>query len=665
MDSKYKKLFEPVQIGSMTVKNRFAMAPMASFGLVDAGGVLTDDGIEYFVTRARGGISLIITGTCFVDEIVEEIRPHTLMCSQSTDLWKEKQQFNRLAERIHAYGGKIIIQLASGYGRSARIPGSAGRAVAPSEITNRWDPEITHKEMTTEEVEQIVERFAIAAAFCKECGIDGVEIHAVHEGYLLDQFTVEYFNHRTDKYGGSFENRFRFAREIVEAIKEKCGAKFPVLLRYTVKHMVKGLLDGAVEGEEFEEKGRDYPEGIRAAKYLEEVGYDALDVDLGCYDAHFWNHPSVYQKDALYLEAAEMVKKAVNIPVIVAGRMDNPDTAVEAIESGKCDIISLGRPSLADPEIPLKIARGQIERIRPCISCNFGCCNNVHAQSGRAGCAVNAQCAHELVRAIKPLVEKKKVVIIGGGPGGCECGIVLAKRGHEVVLLEASDALGGALKFEHMMDFKHHDKDLIAYYGNELKRLGVDVRLNTPGTVETVKALAPDVVVTAVGALPFVPPIPGKELSMVATDAIQTPEKIGHKVVIIGAGQVGVEAGLWLLKQGHEVTIVEATRGFMPKAIYSDAEHAAALIKFYGGKVIQPVNVQFITEDHVEFMVEGGQLLSETADTVLTATGYRGDMSVYNEMSKEFPEVYNIGDSVMSRNVYYAVREAYELANNL
>lgn len=658
-------LFSPARIGSLTLKNRYVMAPMASFGLVDTGGVLTDDGVEYFVTRARGGFGLIITGTCFVDDTVEEILPHTLMCTERTDLWHAKQQLNRLAERAHAYGSRVFIQLASGYGRSARIPSSAGCAVAPSEIPNRWDPSILHREITVEEIHRIVAGFGRAAAFCKGCGIDGVEVHAVHEGYLLDQFTVPFFNRRTDEYGGSFENRYRFAVEIVQEIKAACGADFPTALRFTAKHYLKGLLDGAVDGEAFEEKGRDLPEALGAAKYLESAGYDALDVDLGCYDAHFWNHPSVYQKDGLYLDAAAQVKQAVTIPVIVAGRMDSPRLASDAVRSGKCDFIALGRPSLADPDLPNKLAAGQTSQIRPCISCNYGCCTKVHQTSGRAGCSVNPQCANELHTRLLPAVEPKRIAVIGGGPGGCECARVLALRGHTVTLFERQPRLGGALIPASRAGFKHHDAALIAYYENELSRLGVDVRTGTAADADCVAALSPDVVVVATGARPNIPQIPGIDRALTAEDALTDPSAAGQSAVIFGTGLVGVETALWMLELGKAVTLIGRSDRFMPKALYSDAEHARALLRFQGATLMSETAVEEIGDGWVRVRRKGSAPEHLDADTFICAAGYRGDDTVYQVMRTHFPIVYNIGDSAAARNIYAAVHEAYELASNL
>lgn len=665
MKKEHQILFTPIKIGSVEIKNRYVMSPMADFGLVDAQGIPTDAGVEYFVTRARGGIGLILTGVCYVDDEVEQIVEKTLMCTPKTDKWLALQQYNKMAERIHAFGGKLFVQLGSGYGRSGHYPEGVRRAVGPSEMTNRWDPNLKHEAMTTAEVETIVRKFGEAAEFFKKAGVDGVEIHAVHEGYLLDQFCTEFFNHRTDKYGGSFENRYRFAVEIVETIKERCGKNFPVSVRFTPKHMMKGLLDGAVAGEDFVEVGRDMPEGIEAAKLLEKAGYDALNIDLGCYDAHFWNHPSVYQKDGLYLDAAAQVKEAVSIPILVAGRMDDPDMGSSAITAGKCDMVALGRPCLADPEIPNKVATEKFAQIRPCIACNYGCSAKVHASAGRQGCAVNAQAAYELDTVLHPALEKKKIVVIGGGPAGCECARVAALRGHEVVLLEREARLGGALHMASQPPFKYHDKFLIAYFENELKRLGVAVNTYTAATIENVQAENPDVVVTACGASSFVPPIAGNEFAILPKDILFDIEFAGDNVVVIGAGQVGAEIGLWLSQLGRKVTIVEATESFMPQAHYSDAEHAMALLKYNGSEVLLGVTVNEITQNSVSVTDAQGNPQVLKADTTVMATGFRGDTKVYETMREALPIVYNIGDSVKARNIFHAVHEAYELASHL
>lgn len=251
-----------------------------------------------------------------------------------------------MVERIHAYDSKIFIQLGGGFGRVLYTPNKI-ETIAPSPIKNVWT-DVTCREVTVDEIKHIVKMFGKAALNAKNAGFDGVQIHAVHEGYLMDQFATAFYNHRTDEYGGSLENRLRYAREVVEEIRKTCGPDFPVTLRYTLKSFIKDWKDGALPGEEFEERGRDIEEGIKAAKLLVSYGYDALDVDVGTYDSWWWNHPPMYQKKGLYIPYAKILKENVDVPILCAGRMDNPDMAAKAVKDGACDIVSLGRPLLAD-----------------------------------------------------------------------------------------------------------------------------------------------------------------------------------------------------------------------------------------------------------------------------------------------------------------------------
>ena len=361
MAHKYKKMFEAVKIGSLEIKNRFAMAPMGPLGLGDAEGGFNQRGIEYYTARARGGTGLIITGVTFVDN---EIEGHTMpSCPCSTHNAVHFIRTGReMTERVHSYDSKIFIQLSGGFGR-VTIPTNVGEfpPVAPSPIQHRWLDK-TCRELTKEEIRVIVKKFGEGAFNAKRAGFDGVQIHAVHEGYLIDQFAIKLFNQRTDEYGGCLENRLRFAREIVEEIKRRCGEEFPVTVRYSPKSFIKELRDGALPGEVFEEKGRDIPEGIEVAKLLVSYGYDALDVDVGSYDAWWWSHPPMYQEKGLYIPYAKIVKDAVDVPIICAGRMDNPDLALRALEDGACDMISLGRPLLADADYVNKLRTGKNSR---------------------------------------------------------------------------------------------------------------------------------------------------------------------------------------------------------------------------------------------------------------------------------------------------------------
>ncbi|MGL5686258.1 MAG: FAD-dependent oxidoreductase, partial [Vagococcus fluvialis] len=372
MKKEHEKLFEPLKIRNLEIKNRISMAPMGLVGYADSDGGFNKNAQNYYIERAKGGTGLIITGMCSVDynEVLDRGVPcptnNPIMFSMSTKAMNEK---------IHAYDSKIFLQLTGGLGRSG-IPGLFKKAIAPSENMNRFDTRIKHEEMTYEEIQTWIQNFIQSAVIAKESGFDGVEIHAVHEGYLLDQFALSIFNQRKDEYGGDLKGRLKVAIDIVQGIKKACGSDFPVSLRYSVKSFMKGLRQGALPGENFDEAGRDYDEGLEAAKILEAAGYDVLNVDAGTYDSWYWNHPPMYFEEGMYREFGRKVKAVVSIPVILAGRMDNPDVAIDAL-NGCCDMVSYGRPLLADSELPNKIKMEQFEDIRPCLSCHDGCMGRI------------------------------------------------------------------------------------------------------------------------------------------------------------------------------------------------------------------------------------------------------------------------------------------------
>lgn len=658
-------LFTPLSIGKVSIKNRFAMAPMGPLGLGDAQGGFNQRGIDYYTARARGGTGLIITGVTFVDNTIEE---HGMPnCPNST---YNPVQFVRtsreMTERVHAYNARIFLQMSGGFGR-VTIPTNLGEfpPVAPSPIQHRWLDK-TCRALTVDEIHELVRDFGEGAYNAKRAGFDGVQIHAVHEGYLIDQFAISLFNQRTDEYGGSLENRLRFAREIVEEIKRRCGQDFPVMLRYSPKSFIKALREGALPSEEFEEKGRDLPEGVEAAKLLVSYGYDALDVDVGSYDAWWWSHPPMYQKKGLYMPYAKLVKENVNVPVLCAGRMDDPDMAEGAVMDGVCDIISLGRPLLADPDYVNKLRRGERKCIRPCISCQEGCMGRIQEYS-MVNCAVNPQAARERVTAYNPVLKAKHVLVIGGGVAGCEAARVLAERGHKPEIMERSDHLGGNLLAAGAPSFKEDDIALVRWYENEMQRLNVPVHFNAPVDPASKLYDEYDAVIVATGATPKKFPLGENGPVYTATDALLGKTPIGERVTVVGGGLVGCETALWLAQEGKHVTIVEALDRLMAvnkPLCHANSEMLERLLPFHGVETLVSSSVQ---------KYENGKLLVKTpqgeqqldCDTVILSVGFREDRGVFDAWENSAKEIYLLGDAKKVANIMYAVWDAFEVANHI
>ncbi|MCC2865559.1 FAD-dependent oxidoreductase [Anaerovorax odorimutans] len=660
--TQYKELFEPAQIGTCAIKNKTSMAPMGPVGYADAFGAFDQRLQDYYVERARHGIGLIITGICSVDIGIEGMPLSGIPCPTVEPI-KFIHNAYQMNERIHAYGAKVFLQLTGGLGRSA-LPGFTSKQIAPSQQGNRFDPSITHREMTKEEIMNLIQKFVASAVIAKRSGFDGVEVHAVHEGYLLDQFAIELYNKRADEFGGSLENRLRISTMIVQGIKKACGQDFPVSLRYSLKSCMKDLRQGGLPGEEYEEAGKDIEEGIEAAKILVAAGYDALNVDAGTYDSWYWNHPPMYFEDGCYREFGEILKKAVDVPIILAGKMENPQMAVEALGKS-CDIVSYGRQLLCDAEYVEKLRTGRLDEVRPCLGCHEGCLGRIG--HGPVSCAVNPACGRETIYGIIPAAVKKKILIIGGGIAGLEVAKTATESGHNVTLCEKSDQLGGNLIAGGVPHFKHNDHKLIQYYQRQMELLCVDVRTNTNVTREDIASYQPDIIIVATGSKARKIKLPGVDRAVTAEEVLLNPDLAKDQVVVVGGGLVGCETALWLAQQGKEVNVVE----MLPEIIggpgtipHMNDFMLRDLLNFH--KVGIHTSAQFVeARDHAVVVKKDDERLELPAETIVLSVGYESENQLYEAIKDLEIPVYNIGDSQKVHNIMYAIWDAYELARNL
>jgi len=686
MDTKYEALFTPWKIRDVEIKNRIVLCPMGGtslFGWFELTGCKFDkEAAKFFLERAKNNVGLIIPGIAPLRDTF-----------WGKWLWQNPKMFEDLKEfmdEIHKTGAKLFIQLTAGMGRSWAITeliaplhknkftrailkpilDTSHELAAPSALPSRWAPEITTPVMTVEQIHEIIEAFAKTAKLCKDAGVDGVEVHAVHEGYLLDQFTMEWTNKRTDEYGGSFENRYRFPVEVVQAIKAACGEDFPVSLRYSVQSKVKGFCEGAVPGEEYTEVGRNMAESEKAAKYLQDAGYDMLNADNGTYDSWYWAHPPMYMPQNCNLEDVAHIKKFVDIPVVCAGRME-PDVGAKAVAEGRIDGVGIARQFLADPEWITKLLEERLEDIRPCICCHNGCFNfsksKGHANTqdlkdtmGLARCAINPETMQSTKYNLKPAKKIKNIAVIGGGIGGMEAALVCAKRGHKVTLYEKSGELGGVFIAAAAPSFKEKDRELIAWYRREMTKYPIEVKLNTE--VADVAALGADEIIVATGSTPNRIPVPGVEKGIQAVDFLLGKQQVGENVTIIGGGLTGCEIAYELYLQGKKPTIVEMQDDLIttPGICLANTSFLRDFFAANNVPVYLETRLGEIHDDGVTVTDKEGKTFKIAADSVILSTGYRSAPLV-----NKGKHIHIVGDASKVGNLRTVIWQAWDVAMKL
>ena len=685
-DPKYQALFTPWKIGNVEIKNRIVMCPMGGtslFGWMEhTGNHFDKEAAKFFLEKANNNVGLIIPG-------IAPIRS-TFMGQW---LYQNKKMFAELKEfmdEIHKTGAKLFIQITAGMGRSWAIPtplvmlhnapvirdiikpiiNIPYQSASPSELPSRWSDKVKCREITVKEIEEIVEAFAKTALLCKEAGVDGIEVHAVHEGYLLDQFTLKYTNKRTDKYGGSFENRYRFATDIVKAIKAACGQDYPVSLRYSVESKVKDFCVGALPGEEYTEIGRDMAESEKAAKYLQDAGYDMLNADNGTYDSWYWAHPPMYMPQNCNLEDVAHIKKFVDIPVVCAGRME-PEVGAKAIEEGRIDAMGIARQFLADSEWITKLIENRLEDIRPCICCHNACFNMAHYKgvanaqsiydaSHIARCALDPRVMQSDKYKLVPAKKIKKIAVVGGGIGGMEAAIVCAKRGHQVTLYEKSDRLGGVFIAAAAPSYKEKDRALIAWYNREIAKYPIEIKFNTE--VKDVTALGADEVIVATGATARKIPVKGSEYAVEAVDFLLEKKQVGEKVAIIGGGLTGCEIAYELYLQGKKPVIVEMQQDLIvsDKICLANSSYLRDFFTAYKVPVYLESKVSEIRKDGITITDKNGQNTQVAVDSVILSAGY-----VPNPVAAKGSHVHLVGDASKVGSLRTVIWQAWDVAMKL
>lgn len=679
MNQKYEPLFTPWKIGNCEIKNRIVLTSMGGtnlFGWMEKHH-FDKEGANFILEVAKNNTGLILPGCQPV---------YNPMFGQW--LYKNDKMYRDLAEwmpRFHKTGAKLFVQLTAGFGRSFTISemmenlytNKALRVLSKpfmdldkitasaSPAPNRWSDKVPSREMTVEEIHEFVEAFAKTAKKLQDAGVDGVEIHAVHEGYLLDQFTLKYVNKRTDEYGGSFENRYRFAVEIVQAIKKVCGKDFPVSLRYSVISKTKGFREGALPYEDYIEAGRDMEESERAVKYLQDAGYDMLNCDNGTYDAWYWAHPPIYMPENCNLADVAHIKKFVDIPVVCAGRL-NPQDAANAVAKGEIDGAGFARPFLADRAWVTKLMNNQEEEIRPCILCHSGCFNMCHYKGvpndqelsdslHLARCAVNAETMQTDKHYIQKAKSAKKVIIIGGGIGGMEAARVLKLRGHEPVIYEKSDVLGGTFIPASAESYKGKLRDLLTWYRLQMKEMNIEIHLNTE--VKDLSQFEGLEIFVATGSTARVlSKVPGNEKMIEACEFLNGAE-VGETVAVIGGGLTGSEIAYELALQGKKPVIVEMKDDLVSQKGVCLANSSYLREWFALHKI--PVYLETVLKE-----VKDGAIICTTkdgdleipCDSVISSAGY-----ISKPLVEESKNVHLVGDCKQIGNLRTVIWRAYEV----
>ncbi|MEG1633206.1 MAG: FAD-dependent oxidoreductase [Oscillospiraceae bacterium] len=637
-----KKVFEPIKIGNLVIKNRLVVSAMSSH-LGNPDGTPNEEVTCYLEAKARGGWGLIFTEDLGVtvdagcDPVVG-----SLWSDNQIPAWKET------VRRVHAAGGLMGAQIYHA-GRERSLKAYPTHPVAPSAIKEPTVPYIP-RALTVDEIHDLVSSFAECARRVRDCGFDCVEIHGAH-GYLLNQFMSPFANKRSDDYGGTLINRMRFPLEVVAAVRKVVGADFPIFFRMNTSDYVEG--------------GIEVPEAIVMAKMLEEGGVDVLHCTQGTYTSKQTIIAPGFIPVMNYINNTAAIKAAVDIPVVAVGRFNDVYMSEAALRDGKADLIAMARASLADPELPNKAKEGRVEEIIHCIGCDQGCTGET-AVGNRVNCIANPHTCRETVYDLSIVANPKKVFVAGAGVSGLAAAIGAAERGHKVTVFEASDELGGQWLAASTPPGKTEYLSLLVNYRNQIKQYGVEVRMSCPLTKELVTAEKPDAVILATGGNPLVLPIPGLDNS----DFVKTPIDIlrgrtmyGKNVVVAGGGLTGAETAVFLAVQGCNVTIVEMMDSIITDAVAQPKLCIMDHIKKYNIQVHTSTKLTKVG-DGVVYAEEFGEPVEfKRIDMVVNAMGVRSNNPLEAQLADCGCKVVVVGDALKSKNGYKNIREGFDAGN--
>lgn len=638
---KFRAMFQPIKIGPMTVKNRFVVPPMGN-NFANTDGSMSDQSVAYYRERAKGGFGLITIEATVVHEGAKG-GPRKPCLYDDTTI----ESFRRVVEACHEEGAKVSVQL-----QNAGPEGNAKNAGAPitaaTSIPSEFGRDIP-RELSTEEVYEMIRGYGQAARRAMKAGVDAVEVHMAH-GYLVSTFLSPRTNKRVDEFGGSFENRLRFSRMILEEIRKTTEGKIAILARINSSDEVLG--------------GLDVHDSAAIAAYLEDCGVDALHVSRAVHikDEYMWAPTAVH--GGFSATMAEEIKRAVSVPVITVGRYTEPQFAELMVREGRSDLVAFGRQSLADPHMPRKAEEGRLEEMLPCIACLQGCVANMYAGKPIC-CLVNPFLGHESEK-IESAPKKKKVMVIGAGVAGLCAAFVARERGHEVSVYEAGAVPGGNMRLAAYPPGKGDITNMVRSYIARCEKDGVKIKVNHEVTEEFIREEKPDVVIVATGSRTLLLPIEGIENPAIihGSDLLEGKRGAGKKVLVAGGGMVGCETADFLGEQNHDVTVIEFREEIGADVIHEHKVYLMRNFEEYGIKKITGAKVCRFYPDGVEYESSDGvhhQLRG--FDSVVLSMGYKNYNPFADNLEKLAPETYVIGDAVKARRALDATEEAYRIAS--